>query len=437
MTFLLHTLGCKVNQYDGGGLAAILTERGHTDVTQVPSAVPDAVIVNTCAVTEEAVRKSAQAFRRLAGRYPDAVPVLCGCAAEILAEKLTQGGAADSYHPQNIIIGTVSDKRALADRIEAAFAPPVQRKPSFFAENTGVNTSTFELLPAYTEHARAYLKIQDGCDNFCAYCVIPYIRGRVRSVSAEDAVAQTQELARRGFREIVITGVEIASYGRGTEVSLPELLRILDGAAGPEVRFHLSSIAPDRITPELVGALAGMQNVCPHFHLSVQSGSSSVLARMRRHYGAEGIRAACASLRAAFPGCSLTADFIAGFPGETNAEYIETLGTVQDCGFSGLHVFPYSKRGGTSAADMPGQVPENIKKERAKELRALGVQLRRQYLQEQVGRRLNVLIERDNSGHSENYLEVLVEGADVHRGEIAGVLVSEVRGGCLVGRVSV
>ena len=296
----------------------------------------------------------------------------------------------------------------------------------------------YEELPAgaYAGHARAYLKIQDGCDNFCTYCIIPFARGRVLSLPEDRCAAEAAALAARGYREIVVTGIEIASWGkeRKNGKTLIDALEAM-AASAPEVRLHLGSLEPTAVTEDFVRQL-GALNVCPHFHLSLQSGCDATLRRMHRKYDTAFFFAVTERLRAAFPGCSLTTDLICGFPGETEEEFAATLAFAERCDFAAMHVFPYSRRPGTKADAMPDQISREVKAERCRRIQALADEMKRRYLLAQVGETRQALFETEKNGvargHTENYLEVAVPAEQV-RGRVLPVRITGAGDGCLSG----
>ena len=393
MKYIIYTLGCKVNQYETQAMETMLQERGHEPAADGESA--DCVIVNTCAVTAESGRKSRQALRRLAGENPGAVSAVCGCWSQTDAKAV------------NIDV-------------------PCARK-------------TIEDLPAgaYDGHARAWLKIEDGCANFCSYCIIPYARGGVRSLPPERIRAQAAELAGKGYKEIVLTGIEVASYGRDLP-GKPGLADAIEAvaAAAPQVRIRLGSIEPTVITEEWCARMAKIPGLCPHFHLSMQSGSDGVLKRMRRKYTTEEFYAVCERLRRYFPNCALTTDLITGFPGETEEEFGETLEFIRRCAFASMHVFPYSRRPGTVADTLPGQLTHAVKNERAHAAHEVAAQMQREYLEQCVGSEQAVLFETEEDGwsfgHAPNYAEVKVEGTKL-RGLVKLVKIRSISGQMLVG----
>ena len=428
MQYIIATLGCKVNQYESEAMEQLLRSRGHRPCADGES--PDVIIVNTCAVTAEGARKARQTARRLQREHPGAVLALCGCWSQVERANAAALGA-------EVLFGT-GDRQGFVDAVEAAAAERGALRETL---DDPFRRREFEELPAgaYEGHARAYLKIQDGCDNFCAYCIIPYARGRVRSLSAERCAVQAADLAARGYREIVVTGIEVASWGKDLKngETLIDALEAI-GAAAPGVRLHLGSLEPTVVTEDFVRRLEAV-NVCPHFHLSLQSGCDDTLRRMRRKYDTEAFFAVTERLRAAFPGCSLTTDLICGFPGETEEEFAATLAFIEKCDFAAMHIFPYSVRPGTRAAAMADQLSREVKAERCRRARAAAGRMRRAYLRAQVGQERQVLFEtRDDAGlwhgHTENYLETAAAGEDL-RGVVKTAKITGVQGEILVGAV--
>ena len=417
MKYAIYTLGCKVNQYETQAMETMLQQAGY-ELVQTGA---DVVIVNTCAVTAESGRKSRQAVRRLMGQNPGALSVVCGCFSQIEPDEAKALGA-------DIVFGS-GDRRGLVDAILAA-VPTVNLDDPF-------ERRTIEALPAgaVSGRTRAMLKIQDGCDNFCTYCVIPYARGRVRSLPPADVAAEAERLAAEGFLEIVVTGIEIASYGK----DLPGKPRLADAVeaaatAAPRVRVHLGSLEPTAVTEEFCSRLAELGNVCRHFHLSLQSGCDDTLRRMNRKYDTARFYEACCLLRRFFPGCALTADLIAGFPGESDEEFAETMEFLKKCEFSYVHCFPYSARPGTKAAAMEGQISREEKERRVMLARALTTQMQRTYLKSCVGQTLPVLFERPCEGHADNYCVVEVSEPQA-RGTVRDIRVSGVSDKNLIGNI--
>ncbi len=426
MKVFIHTLGCKVNQYETGAMETLLRRRGH-EITEKPDGC-DAVIINTCAVTAESERKSRQAVRRLASEAGEgAVVAVCGCCSQVSPESMKKIGAD--------LIGGSGDREKFISELEKVCA---DRTKALIIDDA-LSRREFESLPSGNEagRTRAMLKIEDGCSNFCSYCVIPYARGPVRSMPLETVSSEAKSLQERGFREIVITGIEIASYGRDLP-GKPVLCDAVEAAslAAGETRIRLGSLEPRIITEELCARLSDLKNLCPHFHLSLQSGSDGVLARMRRKYDTARFYESVALLRQYFPGCAVAADLICGFPGETEEEFSETIAFIEKCDFASMHVFPYSVRPGTKAAEMENQLPLSIKRERAKRAGELAKKMRDRYLSNQLGKTLTALFETEKGdcslGHSENYCEVAAKTSG-RRGEFAEVTIKTVKSGVLFG----
>ena len=406
------TLGCKVNQYETQAMENLLAADGHTS-SSVEEA--DAVVINTCAVTGESARKSRQAVRRAKKLNPSAKIVVCGCAAQANEQAARELGA--DY------VGGAGERRAVVDYIES------------LAEGAALENGTvgdprdrreIESLPAgaFDGHSRAYLKVQDGCSNFCTYCIIPYLRGPVRSLPLAEAESEAKRLAAEGYLEIVLTGIEVSSYGEDIGSDFAELVERVSKAAKP-ARVRLGSLEPSRMDEETVKRLAAIDNLCPHFHLSLQSGSGGVLKRMRRKYTPDEYAAVVESLRRHFDDPAITTDLIEGFPGETEEEFEESLAFLRRIGFTAVHVFPYSKREGTAAARMEGHLSNDTKAKRAREASRVANECRREYLDRQVGRTLKVLFEGGGEqGHSENYIEVVAKG---EQGKIIPVRITVVR----------
>ena len=427
MKYIIYTLGCKVNQYETQAIEALLVSRGHKPCAE--GEIADAVIVNTCAVTAEAGRKSRQAIHRLREENPGAVAAVLGCYSQLSPDAVQKLGA-------DIVYGT-ADRLKLIDAVEKAVATGEGEK----ALDKPFERRVFEELPAgaVSGHTRALLKIQDGCVNFCSYCIIPYTRGRVRSLPMEAAVRQAAELDRQGYRELVITGIEIASYG----VDLPERPDLADvvcaiAAAAPHMRLRLGSIEPSVITEDFCKKIADCGSVCRHFHLSLQSGCDATLKAMNRKYDTARFYEAMQLLRRYFPDCGMTCDVIVGFPGETEEHQLETLDFLKKAQFSDAHIFPYSRRPGTPADKMDGQIDRATKAKRSKQARAVVAETRSAFLESMIGKTLPVLFETKEGecwqGHSDNYLEVRAEGENL-RGTVHNVRIDAVSEGILVGNV--
>jgi threonylcarbamoyladenosine tRNA methylthiotransferase MtaB len=429
MKFIIATLGCKVNQYETQAMEALLRAGGHTKAS---AGEADAVIVNTCAVTAESVRKTRQTIRRLRNLNPGAILAVCGCLSQVSPEEVSALGA-------DIVYGC-GEHTGFLSALESAYE---HGKAGEFTAVVHVDCPeerrVFEKLPAGAigGRKRAYLKIQDGCDNFCAYCIIPLARGRARSLPPEDCAALATSLAAQGFLEFVLTGIEIASYGKDLEKGTT-LANALDAisAAAPGVRLHLGSLEPRLVTDDFCRRLQSVGRLCRHFHLSLQSGCDDTLRRMGRHYDTARFLQSDQLLPTYFPGGGLTADLIAGFPGETEEEFEQTFEFIKTCGFAAMHVFPYSRRPGTRASTLEGQLTKAVKTERAARLKKLADTMEYEYLQSCVGRTLEVLFETEDggmcTGHGENYRLVSVRGRHLC-GLVGNVEITRVSGKMLVG----
>ena len=421
-----YTLGCKVNQYETQALEQLFAQRGHTLVPFEDAA--DVYVINTCTVTAVSDKKSRQVIRRARKTAPDAVIAVCGCYPQTHPEDMDALGA-------DLICGT-GDRLGFVELTEQAAA---QRRP-IRALDDAMKRLDFEVLPAggLEGRTRAMLKVEDGCVNFCSYCIIPYARGRIRSLPLDTAVEQTRALAQQGFREIVLTGIEISSWGQDLRsgTSLIDLVEAVCAAA-PLCRVRLGSLEPRTITPEFCRRAAKLPNLCPHFHLSLQSGCDSVLARMNRKYDTARYFESVCLLRQYFDRPAITTDLIAGFPGETEKEFRQTLDFLRRCAFSAMHVFPYSKRPGTPAAKLPDQVPNAVKEERAHRAAELAGQMEQDYLAQFLGQTLPVLFEEEKDGlwrgHTPNYIPVAVPGENLHN-QVREVRLEGVQNGIVTGR---
>jgi len=419
MNYKIATLGCKVNQFETQALETMLQKRGFSAAEHDERA--DVVIVNTCAVTAESGRKSRQAIRKLMGENPGALSCVCGCFSQLSPSDVLALGA-------DVVHGS-GDKERLVDDIEKA----LREKQKIEWADDPFSRRIMEELPsgAVDGRTRAMLKIQDGCTNFCTYCIIPYTRGRVRSLPPERCAVQTALIEGEGFRELVITGIEIASYGHdlSPKCSLADAICAIAESAG-DMRLRLGSLEPTVITEEFCARLSQTGKICSHFHLSLQSGCDETLRRMNRKYDTARFFEATQLLRKYFPDCGLTADLIVGFPGETEENHAETLAFIKKCGFSSMHIFPYSKRPGTKAAEMGGQLNNAVKAARAAEAQKIADEMEKTFLFSCIGKKLSVLFETEHddmsTGHAANYAQVCVHNGHlrklVENVEITGVL---------------
>ena len=426
MKVAIYTLGCKVNQYETQAMEQSLRSRGHEVVDFTDAA--DAYVVNTCSVTAVSDQKSRQIIHRAKKQHPEAVVAVCGCYSQTHAEEV---GRLEV----DLIAGT-GDRTGFLDLLEQA----VGEKRHIEAIDQSFERRVFEVLPAggMASRTRAMLKVEDGCVNFCTYCIIPYARGPVRSAPLETAVTQAAQLAAEGYREIVLTGIEISSWGRDLKngKSLIDLLEAIC-AAVPGVRVRLGSLEPRTITEEFCRRAAALPNLCPQFHLSMQSGCDATLKRMNRKYDTARFYESVELLNRFFDRPAVTTDLITGFPEETEEEFAQTLDFIRRCGFAQMHIFPYSVRPGTPAAKMR-QNPKAVKEERAHRAAAVAAEMHRAYLEGCVGRVYPVLFEQPKngrfSGHAPNYMEVLADGENLHN-IVQNVQIIGIDGDALLGEL--
>lgn len=426
MKVAIYTLGCKVNQYETQAMEQTLRTKGHTVVDFTEEA--DAYVVNSCSVTAVSDQKSRQMIHRARKQHPQAVIALCGCYAQTHAEEVRKLDV-------DLISGT-GDREGFISLLEEA----VTEKHHIEAIDEAFERRVFEVLPAggMENRTRAMLKVEDGCVNFCTYCIIPYARGRIRSLAKETAVEQTKQLAQEGYREIVLTGIEISSWGAEFKngESLIDLIEAICQAA-PQVRIRLGSLEPRTITEAFCRRAVKLPNLCPQFHLSMQSGCDATLKRMNRKYDTARYLESVNLLNQYFERPAVTTDLITGFPEETEEEFSQTLDFIRTCGFAQMHIFPYSIRPGTPAAKMT-QVHKSVKEERAHRAAEVAAEMRQAYLQGCVGKTYEVLFEQPKDGkffgHAPNYMEVLADGAHLHN-VIRNVRIVGTNGDQLLGEI--
>ena len=406
MRVAIYTLGCKMNQYETQAMEQLLRRKGHQVVDFSQEA--DAYVVNTCSVTAVSDQKSRKVLHRVRRERPGAVLAVCGCYPQTHVEDVRKLDV-------DLIAGT-GDRAGFVDLLEQAVE---ERRPLELVDRS-FDRRSFEVLPAggMENRTRAMLKVEDGCVNFCSYCIIPYARGPVRSLPLDKAVEQAAQLKAEGYREIVITGIEISSWGRDLKngLTLIDLMEAISAAA-PGVRIRLGSLEPRTVTEEFCRRAAALPDLCPQFHLSMQSGCDDTLKRMNRKYGTARYLESVELLNRFFDRPAVTTDMIVGFPEETEEEFAKTLDFIRRCGFAQMHIFPYSIRPGTPAAEME-QVHKAVKEDRARRAAAAAADMHRAYLDGCVGKTYPVLFEqpRDGkfSGHAPNYMEVLAEGEGLH-----------------------
>jgi len=429
MRVAFYTLGCKVNQYETQALEQLFAGRGHTLVPFEGEA--DAYIINSCTVTAVSDKKSRQVVRQARKRAPDAVVALCGCYPQ------THPGDVAGL-PVDIVAGT-GDRVKFVELVEQAWA---ERREKITALDDAMKRRVFEPLPAggLEGRTRAMLKVEDGCVNFCTYCIIPYARGPVRSLPLQDAATQAARLAGEGYKELVLTGIEISSWGRELKdgTSLIDLVEAVCAAA-PGCRIRLGSLEPRTVTEDFCIRAAKLKNLCPHFHLSMQSGCDATLRRMNRKYDTARFFESVCLLREHFQSPAITTDMIVGFPGETEAEFVQSLDFIRRCAFAAMHIFPYSKRPGTPAASMPNQVPRGVKEERAHQAAETAARMEQAYLSQFAGQVARVLFEEERDGlwrgHTTRYCEVRVPSGENLHNQLRQVSVTGVGDGFLEGEI--
>ena len=428
MKVAFYTLGCKVNQYETNAMAQKFVANGYEIVEFDEYA--DVYIVNTCTVTNIADRKSRQMLRRAKEINKDATLVACGCYAQVAKEELKKIPEID------LIIGN-NEKNDIISIIENHIA---QKGTEDIVSDVMYKLDYVELgTTTYTEKTRAVIKIQDGCDRFCSYCLIPYARGHIRSRKIENVIEEIKKVVEEGINEVVITGIHIASYGRdfkGGNIGLIDLLEEINKIKGLH-RIRLGSIEPTIITEEFVKRLSKLDKICDHFHLSLQSGCTETLKRMNRRYTTEEFKEVTKRLRTKFPNAALTTDIIVGFPGETEEEFNMTYEFLKEIAFYKMHVFKYSQRKGTKAAVMPNQIDGKVKEERSKKLIELSNENEYNYNKKYIGREVEVLFEEREGeylkGHTTNYIVVKHKtDKDDLINKIAKVRVSEAKQDCLI-----
>jgi len=423
-----HTLGCKVNQYDTEAIMELFEKKGYEIVKS--SEVADVYIINTCTVTSLSDSKSRQFIRRCKKINKDAKIVVVGCYAQTAPEEVME------IEGVNLVIGT-KDRNKIVELVEEL---GVNDKVNYVTDIMSVNE--FEELPIEKTagKTRAFLKIQEGCNQFCSYCIIPYARGPIRSRKPDNIVSEVERLAANGFKEIVLTGIHIASYGKDINENLLDVIKRIHSIKGIE-RIRLSSIEPKMLTEEFVREIAKLNKFCHHMHLSLQSGSNKTLKRMNRKYTTEEFREIVKIVRAFIPDIALTTDIIVGFPGETEEEFMETYNFVKEISFSQIHVFKYSPRKGTPAAKFENQVPSDIKNIRSNMMIKLGEEMMQKYRSKFLGKRLKVLFENNYTdeqyieGLTDNYIRVVVKTKEDLIGEIKEVLLKELKKDVVVGEL--
>ncbi len=426
-----HTLGCKVNQYETEAMEKLFEDANYDIVKEEELA--DIYVINTCTVTNLSDRKSRQFIRKSKRQNPDAIVAVVGCYSQVSPEEVEKLEGVD------VIIGT-SDRKRIVELCEEAkeINSPINivRSTKTYKEFEKINVDEIK------SKTRAYIKVQDGCNQYCSYCIIPYARGPIRSRQAEDVIEEVEKLAQSGFKEVILTGIHIASYGKDLkDISLGQLIEKIGRIEGIE-RIRLSSVEPNLIDHDFMKILKDTGKVCDHFHLSLQSGSNGVLRRMHRRYTREEYKEKVDLIRSYMPDAGITTDIIVGFPGETDEEFEETLDFVRDIGFSRIHVFKYSPREGTPAAGYEDQVHGNIKNERSRILIELGDQLMKDFNSQYLEKDLEVLYEMENKdqaanleGYTTNYIRVKSKADSAIIGSVVETKIIDSKDDLLIGEI--
>ncbi len=424
------TLGCKVNQYDSDAMRTIFLQQGYKAVKEEEEA--DVYVINTCSVTSIGDRKSRQMVRKIRRKHPQAVIAVAGCYAQIAPEIFEAMGDID------VIVGA-QNRSKIVEYVEQA----QKKEKTINAVKDIMSVTEFENLYVDAEgetKTRAFIKVQEGCDNYCTFCIIPFARGKLKSRKQKDAVEEIRRLVTKGYREIVLTGIHLGNYGRdlhdGTSLAtlVEELLRIPN-----LLRIRMGSIESVELSDDLINLIKDEPRVCRHLHLPIQSGSDAVLRRMNRHYRLPEYKKLISELREKIPGLALTTDLIVGFPGETEENFMETLETLRELRFSAIHVFPYSQRTGTPAAVFPNQVPGDIKKDRVHRVQELEKEVSKEYRKTFLQKTVHVLIEEEKNGYfeglSDEYIRVSITDKNVEKGRLYSVYVENLTEDGLIGRV--
>ena len=423
-----YTLGCKVNQYETEAMLELFEKEGYEKAETEDYA--DVYVINTCTVTHMSDRKSRQYIRRMKKKNPDAIIAVVGCYSQVSPEEIL------SIDEVNLVMGT-NDRKKIVEEVKKIDA---SRKVSTVDDIMKVKAFEEIEINKTNGKTRAFMKIQDGCDRYCSYCIIPYARGRVRSRDLESIVKEVENLAANGYKEVVLTGIHVASYGKDikdSDIKLLDVIKQINDIEGIE-RIRLSSVEPILFTDEFVEAVSTMDKVCPHYHLSLQSGCDETLKRMKRRYTTEEYKTIVDRLRAAIPNVSITTDVIVGFPGETNEEFDKTYEFLKDIELTHMHIFKYSPRKGTPAATMENQVDPSTKHERSEKLLQLNEENFKKFGQKMLDKEFNVLFEQkvgDNKfeGLTENYVKVIVESDKDLSEQILKVKITDVKNEFLEG----
>ncbi len=428
MKYTVYTLGCKVNQYESQAVTELFEANGYRKA--IETEVPDIVFINSCSVTAESDRKTRQAVRRYRLKYPNAVIVLMGCMTSAHPE------TAEELPEADIVIGNKNHEELLRQVNEFLLKRVRLVEIAKHERHEGYQTPA---ITDFSEHTRAFMKIEDGCDRYCTYCIIPYARGFVRSRDLESIRSEAEALSLNGYKEIVLVGINLSSFGKDNGLNLYDAVRTVadvDGIA----RVRLGSLEPDLMTDELLENLSRVRKFCPHFHLSLQSGCDETLKRMNRRYDSAFYYDLVSRIRAIFPDAAITTDIMVGFAGETEEEFSASLAFVKRVGFASAHIFAYSRRKGTLADKMSGQVQNAEKQRRSREMQAAAKQSEAEFLEQFVGRTVEVLAETNENGiacgYTANYIAVSFKGDRDISGELVNVKIISADNSRLIGEIT-
>lgn len=424
MKVFFHTLGCKVNQYETQEMREQLNKNGY-EITEDES-IADIFVVNSCTVTSESDRKTRQCVRHYKKKYPESTVVLTGCMPQSFPEMAEELSEAD------IVLGNKNNK-LLISSLNEYFTNGC--RTLYMEQHQSGEPLVSSGISDFEERTRAILKIEDGCDRFCSYCIIPKARGRVRWKPIEDIKDEVNALTENGFREIVLVGINLSAYGKGSDLTLADAVFTVSENEKVQ-RIRLGSLEPDHITDELIEKLSKCQKLCPQFHISLQSGCDKILKKMNRHYTSDEYFSLCQKLRKEFKDCTLTTDIMVGFPYEDEEDFKTTKEFAKKVGFEKIHIFPYSRRSGTVADKMEQQVEKSVKAQRVAELSKVADEIRNDFLKKQIGKTLSVLVEEKQKngnyfGYTANYTPVKLPDGDV--GEIKNVKIISVQDDFCIG----
>ena len=424
MKVFFHTLGCKVNQYETQEMREQLNKSGYQVTEDEEDA--DIFVINSCTVTSESDRKTRQCVRHYKKKHPESTVVLTGCMPQSfpeMAEKLTEA---------DIVLGNKNNK-LLVSSLNEYFGASC--RVLHMEQHESGEPLISSGITSFEERTRATLKIEDGCDRFCSYCIIPKARGRIRWKPIDDIKREVNALADNGYREIVLVGINLSAYGKGSDIDLADAIAVISEHEKIE-RIRLGSLEPDHITDDLIEKMAKYEKLCPQFHISLQSGCDKILKKMNRHYTSDEYFTLCEKLRKSFKDCTLTTDIMVGFPQESNEDFEITKQFAEKVGFEKIHIFPYSRRSGTVADKMDGQIEKSVKTVRVAELSKIADKIRNEFLEKQIGKTLSVLIESRQSdnmylGYTANYTPVKCKNGVV--GKIKDVLITSVEDDYCIG----